>query len=55
MVLTRHRLGNTEVGYFDLTITRNQDVAGLDVAVNNAVAMGVTECGRNGGNELRRT
>src|SRR5665213_1852294 len=43
LVFDRHRLGDAEVGDLYLAIARDQNVARLDVAVNDTVAMRVTE------------
>ena len=37
------RLGDAEVGELDLALARAQQVAGLDVAVDHAVAVGVVQ------------
>ena len=45
MVLARHRLGDAEVGDLHLAVGGDQDVARLDVAVHDAVAVRVAQRG----------
>ena len=38
-------LGHTEITHHRLPVTREEDVARLDVAMNRALGMGIVECG----------